>query len=83
MIRAKDLLLLRSQAPANTKKSHKKKDKDRRIRNFQTLPTGFPLYSFTYFPPSYLCELLAAAEFLTEGVELCRDLLVGPSQLSG
>lgn len=34
-------------------------------------------------PPSYLCELLTAAEFFSEGVELCSDPLVGPVQLFG
>ena len=32
---------------------------------------------------SYLCELLTAAEFFTEGAELCSDPLIGPVQLFG
>lgn len=84
MIRAKDLLLLHSQPPANTKEPQKKKDKDRKIRNFPILTTDSPSFLISLFcSPSYLCELLAAAEFLSEGVELRRDLLVGPSQLAG
>lgn len=33
--------------------------------------------------PSYLCELLAAAEFFSEGAELGSDPLVGPVQFFG
>lgn len=33
--------------------------------------------------PSYLCELLTAAEFFSEGAQLCSDPLVGPVQLFG
>ena len=83
MIRAKDLLLLHSQPPANTKEPQK----ERQRQKYKKLPNTYnrlPLCShLPVFSPSYLCELLAATEFLSEGVELRRDLLVGPSQLAG
>lgn len=84
MIRAKDLLLLHSRPQANTKEPQK--ERQRKERN-KKLPNTYnwlsPLLISLFFSPSYLRELLAAAEFLSEGVELRRDLLVGPSQLSG
>lgn len=45
-------------------------------------PFSFPLLVYLLFP-SYLCKLLAAAEFLSECVEFCCDRLIGPSQFSG
>lgn len=83
MMRAKDLLLLHPQLPANTEKATKRKTKTEEYETSKHLQPAFPLDLSPYFSPCYLRELPAAAEFLTEGVELCRDLLVGPSQLSG
>lgn len=65
-------LLLGALSPAANKYMTGTKKKKQKGTNFHLL------YSW-----SYLRELLAAAQFLGEGVELCRHLLVGAAQLSG
>lgn len=78
----KGMLLLHFQPPENTKEPQKERQRQKNIK----LPSSYKWFSLLFislFFPSYLCELLAAAEFLSEGVELCHDYLIGPSQVSG
>lgn len=80
MIRAKDLLLLLSRPTASTKEPQKERQRQENNKLPHLYKWSLVISSLL---PGYLCELLVAAQFLSEGVELRCDLLVGPAQLSG